>query len=99
MFGKRARVVYAMLWGALALPAGYLALILWGLARMDSGSVSSEPQLVVLWALPLILLASCIAEVFAARGADTPTKQTLARIFAFLPLGTMAIIATLILIR
>lgn len=99
MFGKRGRIVFAVLWGLLLLPAGFFAMVLWGLARMDAGWVRPEPQLVVLWVLPFVLLISSIAEIFAARGIDTPIKQTLAKAFVFLPIGILALLAVLILIR
>lgn len=97
---KKSRIVVGVLWGILTLPATFFALVLYGLARMDTGVVTNpEPQLIALWVLPVVLLLSCIAELMLARGADTSTKKVLAKVFTFLPIGNALIIATLVLIR
>jgi len=96
---KKLRITLAVLWGILALPAAFFAMVVYGLARMDTGWVSPEPQLIALWVLPVVLFVSCIAELMLARGADTPTKAALAKIFAFLPVGNFLIITVLILVR
>jgi len=99
MFGKRARIIYAALWGLLTLPAGFLAALLWGLVRMDSGWTSPEPQLYLLWVLPVILFTSFLGELFAAQGEDTALKQRQAKIFFFLPLLNIAAIVLFLFLR
>ncbi|MBP9711050.1 MAG: hypothetical protein KBD50_02210 [Candidatus Pacebacteria bacterium] len=96
---KKSRIIVAVVWGILTLPTAFFAMVLFGLARMDTGSVNPEPQLLALWALPVVLLVSCIAELMLARGADTRSKAGLAKVFAFLPVGNILIIAVLILAR
>lgn len=96
---KKVRITLGVLWGILTLPAAFFALVLYGLARMDAGWVTPEPQLVALWVLPFVLFGSCIGQLIAARGPDTSTKKTLAKVCTFLPIGTVLIIATLLLIR
>lgn len=97
---KRSRIYVGVLWGILTLLAAFLAMVLYGLARMDTGTiVNPEPQLLALWVLPVTLFVSCVAELAAARGADTPAKSALAKAFAFLPVGNVLVIAVLILAR
>lgn len=96
---KTVRTVFAVLWGVFALPAAFFALVIYGLARMDVGWVTPEPQLIALWVLPVTLIVSCIVEIWAARGADTSQKAQWAKVFAFLPVGNILIIAALILAR
>ena len=99
MFGKRVRVVFAILWGVLTLPAGFLAALLWGLMRMDAGLIAPQPQLVALWILPFILFISCIGEVMATQGEDSAGKRLQAKVFAALPLLNVFVIVVLILLR
>ncbi len=99
MFSKKGRIVWAVVWGLLTIPAGFLAAILWGLVRMDSGWTSPEPQLYAIWALPVVLFTSFFGELMAAQGVDDRQKRQQAKIFFALPILSIIAIAVLVWLR
>jgi len=99
MISKTWRLVLAIVWGVLALPAGYFALALYGLARLDSGVPTFSLGLVVMLAFPVILAISCIGEIIALSSSDSKHVMFLARTCAILPLVNILFVIVLALLQ
>lgn len=80
------RIILGSLWGVLFLPSAFFAVIAVGFSSDSPVTGNSlDSFLLITLLLPLILLASCVAELCTAIGVYSKVKDLIALLFTVLP--------------
>ncbi len=85
------RIFLAALYGVLIIPATYMAMVVYGLSALDSGP-QLTPLVLSFIALPIVLLISCIGEIWTASRDKHHLRAVRATFFAVLPWLVVALI-------